>query len=339
MDKETLSFASAVPPEKGLLTYSFKDSNPKGKTTKFSLAYEGTMQHDCSNDVPPWTVTYYVNQIHAPRKLLAQGELTVAQADTTISVGVEDAYMAKISLPSVSLDMYAPKDVEDGATSVPTDTAPLSIAMAAATPPGLAQAAVGRGPLPAAEMPTVPASAAVSGTVQAQAPAPAPAPAPPANVLAGYVQQAQLQTQWCWAAVASSVAGFYAPNVPPNPDFTQCKLACWSSLSDRCCSDGSLDVCNQPQLQSLALQHVQHRHHSSGGRLSFAEICDEIDAGRPIAVTVLWTLGGGHALVITGYATLSARPHLQVQDPAGAVVALDDFPDAGSWNWTVTTCA
>ncbi|AJC46684.1 hypothetical protein SB85_13965 [Xanthomonas sacchari] len=157
-----------------------------------------------------------------------------------------------------------------------------------------------------------------------------------------YAQQAQLQTQWCWAAVASSVAGFYAPNVPPAPEFSQCKLACWVSGSDRCCSDGSIEVCNQPQLQSLALQHVQHRHHSIDGRLSFAAIREEIDAGRPIAVTVLWPGGGGHAVVITGYCTLQARAHVQVQDPAGAVVALvalDDFPDGGSWNWTVTTRA
>ncbi|WP_167336254.1 papain-like cysteine protease family protein [Xanthomonas sacchari] len=335
-----------------MLTYAV--SSAGAKPIRFSLPQGATMEHACGNDVPPWTVEYYVNQSATSLNVLAHGQMTVDRAGTAISV--DDRFHAMLDVPPLPSG-NAPGDAGGGVPPTPRRSAP-GTPWSVAADPAPAQATVGRASLSAGAVPAIAAADAVDAAhavapvpapaptpTPTPAPAPAPAPAPvvgPSNLLVSYAQQAQLQTQWCWAAVASSVAGFYAPNVPPAPEFSQCKLACWVSGSDRCCSDGSIEVCNQPQLQSLALQHVQHRHHSIDGRLSFAAIREEIDAGRPIAVTVLWPGGGGHAVVITGYCTLQARAHVQVQDPAGAVVALvalDDFPDGGSWNWTVTTRA
>lgn len=165
---------------------------------------------------------------------------------------------------------------------------------------------------------------------------------PVTKTLAFDIQQ-QLQTQWCWAAVSSSVCDFYRPHgTPPDPDFTQCGLASWAFAPAECCKDGGSSACNRPYLQSLALQHVHHRHESFGGAMQFDKIQEEIVAGRPIAVTIAWTLGGAHAVAITGYTTIEKVQYVQVQDPGGAtkqLIPLARFPQGGSWNWTVTTQA
>ncbi|WOS41152.1 papain-like cysteine protease family protein [Xanthomonas rydalmerensis] len=312
-----LSFTSAVPADQ-VLTYALKDSTPGASPIRFSLACDGTMEYDCGHDIPPWTVDYYVNENKRNGKLLSNGQCQVPQAGSLISV--DDGHHCVIGPPAPS--------ALAGESFAPIDGVPATgeNALLPALPQVLSTAAPGE--------PAI-------GFAPAHADA-APTVAPPRlrADIAGYVQQAQVQTQWCWAAVASSVATFYAP--PPNPEFSQCWLACWATGADTCCADGGSAACNQPQLQSQALQHVGHRRASSAGRLSFAEVRAEIDALRPIAVTVLWARGGGHALVITGYSTLQSRPYVTVQDPSGAataLVALDDFPIGGSWNWTVTTRA
>ncbi|MBO9880836.1 papain-like cysteine protease family protein [Xanthomonas sp. D-109] len=318
MDKPTLIFKSAIP-QGAVLTYAFTDSTPGAKPVKFSLAQDGTMEHNCGDDVPPWTVAYYVND-DKQGQLLSQGQFQVQQGDSTITVS--HGYYSTVAPSSASSPAGAWAADTDDASPSSTAAGSSSLPQAGATSAVSAEQAAGF------SAPHADAAAIV---------------VPPQRSLhadiADFVQQAQLQTQWCWAAVASSVAAFYAP---PNPEFSQCRLACWATGADSCCTDGSSTVCNQPQLQSQALQHVGHRRTSSSGRLSFSEIRTEIDAGRPIAVTVHWAGGGGHAVVISGYATLQNRAYVRVQDPAGAataLVALDDFPNGGTWNWTVTTRA
>lgn len=164
---------------------------------------------------------------------------------------------------------------------------------------------------------------------------------PPANKSLAFAIQPQAQTQWCWAAVSSSVADYYAPHTPPDP--SQCALASWAFSPNDCCASGGSSACNQPYLQSLALQHVGHRNRSFSGPMTFSAIQAEIVAERPIAVSIAWNVAGGHAVTITGYATLSGVPSVLVRDPgdggSASWIPLSTFPAGGSWNWTVTTQA
>ncbi|WP_226468939.1 papain-like cysteine protease family protein [Luteimonas panaciterrae] len=162
-----------------------------------------------------------------------------------------------------------------------------------------------------------------------------------------FPMQAQAQTQWCWAAVSSSVADFYRPSgTEPNPDFTQCRLAGWAfappGKPDECCKDGGSSTCNKPYKTRLGLQHVQHLHETLEHRLSFEKIQEEIVGGRPIGVSIGWTSGGGHAVAITGYSTIDNVQYIRVQDPGGAtkkLVRLTSFPSGGTWRRTFTTQA
>jgi hypothetical protein len=162
-----------------------------------------------------------------------------------------------------------------------------------------------------------------------------------------FAMQAQAQTQWCWAAVSSSVAGFYRPSgTDPNPDFTQCRLAGWAfappGKPDECCKDGGSSTCNRPYKTRLALQHVKHLHEVLEHRLSFEKIQEEIVGDRPVGVSIGWTRGGGHAVTITGYTTIEDAQYIQVQDPGGAtkkLVRLTSFPKGGTWRRTFTTQA
>ncbi|MCK1542564.1 hypothetical protein IVB12_11550 [Bradyrhizobium sp. 179] len=132
-----------------------------------------------------------------------------------------------------------------------------------------------------------------------------------------FTMQQQCHNYWCWAAVASSVSGFYDEASP----FTQCLIA--NLVLDRqdCCDF----ACGVPNLQfdvphtlgsplnqvcclgKLALDH----------RATRMEVLQEINAGRPLCVRTVWSRGAGgggaHFLAIVGY--LPDTDSLILEDP------------------------
>ncbi|WP_454831627.1 papain-like cysteine protease family protein [Pseudoxanthomonas wuyuanensis] len=153
-----------------------------------------------------------------------------------------------------------------------------------------------------------------------------------------YSQQSQLQTQWCWAAVTSSMAEYYND---ASSATSQCKLANAAFKQSSCCSAGNSAQCNKPYPTHRALQSIGHLAATVASAISFAAVQQEINGARPVAVAIGWHGGGGHAVVISGYATLSGAPFLYVQDPAGVMtgwIGMADFPgSAGYWRRTNTT--
>jgi len=153
-----------------------------------------------------------------------------------------------------------------------------------------------------------------------------------------YNQQSQLQTQWCWAAVTSSIAEYYND---ASSATTQCKLANAAFKQSTCCSAGSSAQCNKPYKTHQALQSIGHLAATVASAISFAAVQQEIDGARPVVVAIGWHGGGGHAVVISGYAAVSGAPFLYVQDPAGVMtgwIGMADFPgSAGFWRRTNTT--
>lgn len=122
--------------------------------------------------------------------------------------------------------------------------------------------------------------------------------------------QTQQQTQWCWAAVATSVAGFYDASTT----WTQCSVVNAELGQTTCCTSGSSAACNKPWYLDLALTRVGHFDTWSAGAMSFADVRAEIDAGRPLGVRIGWSGNGGHFLVIEGYRN-DANQQVAVDDP------------------------
>jgi len=131
----------------------------------------------------------------------------------------------------------------------------------------------------------------------------------------------QQRTEWCWAAVSVSVNAFFRPGA----SHTQCDLA-GAILKLPCCA-------GQQPSQSAAC-NVPHDIHTVLGRLhllaadpivkplSFAEVQDEIDHGRPVCVLIKW-LGSngqpgdrGHFIAIDGYRiTPAQKQFVSIGDP------------------------
>lgn len=167
--------------------------------------------------------------------------------------------------------------------------------------------------------------------------APAATPAEGTSAELGLVMQRQLQSEWCWAALSTSVALFYDAGSP----WTQCTVANAGLDQTTCCQDGGTAACNQPNYLEKALALVGHLQSDFGGALAFGAIREQIDGGRPIGLCIDWTGGGGHFVAVDGYDVNGEI--LDVQDSlfGPSHVALASFPSSyqggGTWSWTYLT--
>jgi hypothetical protein len=130
-----------------------------------------------------------------------------------------------------------------------------------------------------------------------------------------FTMQQQKQTNWCWAAVATSVADFLG-NLN---QWTQCKLSNQQLTQTTCCSDGANpNTCNKVSFLENSLLLVQHTSPATPlhAAASEADIKREIDAGRPIGVRIGWNNSGdqGHFVLVTGY----------VDSPTGFLIVVND---------------
>lgn len=154
--------------------------------------------------------------------------------------------------------------------------------------------------------------------------------------------QTQQQSEWCWAAVSTSVALYYDAASP----WTQCKVVNAELGMTSCCTNGSSAGCNQPWYLDKALSRVSHFDHWRGGTATRDEIVAEVKAGRPLGVRIGWSGGGGHFVVIDGYDEDEQEKDaniVEVRDPIYGTSRLhyDDFvshyQSSGSWTdsyWT-----
>jgi hypothetical protein len=129
-----------------------------------------------------------------------------------------------------------------------------------------------------------------------------------------FTMQHQEQTQWCWSAVATSVAHYYNAASA----WTQCSLVNAELGRTDCCTDPASSACNQPWTLNTVLTRVGHLASVTGGTTSFADVRGEIDNGRPLGVRIGWSGGGGHFNVISCYTwtrLIRGGQSVQVEDP------------------------
>lgn len=175
---------------------------------------------------------------------------------------------------------------------------------------------------------------------------PTGAPPQPAAATGGaanafpFVMHLQLQSNWCWSAVGVSVAQYFNPATQWT---SQCRLAS-QELGVDCCPAGSNNgTCNVPWYLDRSLTRVGHYRTFASGSLPMATIRSEVDAGRPLGVRIGWEGGGGHFVVISGYADGLGEPYVTIEDPIyeQSVLPLTAFRDryqgTGRWShsfWT-----
>jgi hypothetical protein len=143
----------------------------------------------------------------------------------------------------------------------------------------------------------------------------------------------QQQSQWCWAAVAVSVAGFFGNN-----GWTQCSVVNAELGRGDCCNQQLPGSCNVVWLLDRALNRVGHFNPPvQGALLPVASVQTEINADRPIGCRIGWSGGGGHFVVLSGYDFGGASDFVDVQDPwyGPSVVNYSTFASSyqsnGSW--------
>jgi hypothetical protein len=119
--------------------------------------------------------------------------------------------------------------------------------------------------------------------------------------------QHQEQTEWCWAAVAASVADF---NKDP-AGWTQCRIANAVLGSGGCCTSGG--TCNKTAELARSLEVTGHLRAPEVGTLDPSTVGTEMLNENPIGAHVVFPGGIGHFVLITGF--LDAEPpRLWVQD-------------------------
>ena len=161
----------------------------------------------------------------------------------------------------------------------------------------------------------------------------------------------QKAQNWCWAAVAVSVARFH----DSDSRFRQCGVVrLVLSRAHRegdpdvprpvppCCTKPVPRACNQPWYLEEGLDQVGRRRlRPKSGSLSFEKIRKRIDADRPVCARIAWKGGGGHFVVISGYhVSRNGVRQVDVEDPltGPALVNYSDFVrryrGEGKWSHT-----
>jgi len=139
---------------------------------------------------------------------------------------------------------------------------------------------------------------------------------PPEASLCGFEMQKSMMTNWCWAAVASSVSLFYDVN----------------HMSQRAivdCSQCNRPDCNCTGKLEKSLEKVGHLRPPILGRVDFHTIQSEIkfecnsaglvDSQRPVCCRIKWALVKGHYIAIVGWLYDGKEQHIRIADPAFVV--------------------
>jgi hypothetical protein len=147
--------------------------------------------------------------------------------------------------------------------------------------------------------------------------------------------QMQTQSNWCWAATSTSVSHFYWFW----STWTQCRVANGELGHSDCCNSPVPLACNVPWYLDKALTRTNN-FVSITGQVSFQQVRDEINAGRPVGARIGWNGGGGHFMVIYGYSRFLGMEYFDIDDPiyGKSHLSVSDFASnyQGSGTWTHT---
>jgi hypothetical protein len=119
----------------------------------------------------------------------------------------------------------------------------------------------------------------------------------PEGYLLPFQVEPQQESEWCWAAVSTSIAHYYLPTSA----VTQCQVVNQQfGRTDRCINPSSSN-CNPAGGGSLsqALQYVGHSN-SEEGQGSYEDLSSSLAAATPPCIRIGWSGGGGHFIGVYG---------------------------------------
>lgn len=151
-----------------------------------------------------------------------------------------------------------------------------------------------------------------------------------------FVMQKQLQTQWCWSAVATSTSIFYNSL----SIWTQCLLANAALQQTTCCTNPGSSVCNISWYLDRALGITGNLVSVVGSAAAFNDIQDQTNQGLPLGARQGWSGGGGHFMILTGVNNLNNTQMVAVEDPwyGPSYIPYNTFVSGyhGTGKWTHT---
>jgi hypothetical protein len=125
----------------------------------------------------------------------------------------------------------------------------------------------------------------------------------------------QVRSRWCWAAIASAVAGYYKTR-----SIDQVQLV--DSLLPPALLEKNVNF-----KLDVALKYVNCFSHWTIGKPIFDRIQFEINQGRPLGVRLEWFTGGAHYILVNGYNDRDGS--IMIEDPlhGPGVHVFELFPD------------
>lgn len=132
-----------------------------------------------------------------------------------------------------------------------------------------------------------------------------------ARSLTGFSMQTQSETEWCWAAVSTSVAVFFG-----STSWTQCKVAAAELNPLDCCGADASTGCNIPWYLDAPLSCVAHFHRMDASNAPFPNVQTEINGDRPLCCRIAWAGGGAHFVALGGWSTAAdGSEYVDIYDP------------------------
>jgi hypothetical protein len=171
------------------------------------------------------------------------------------------------------------------------------------------------------------------------------------NMARSFIMQTQMESFWCWAAVAVSVNDFLdAPPATAGPAWTQPTLATelfkqQGVTTADCSKTPGSDACNQPEALDAALQitgNLMPNGALARQHLTFESIQNWVNVQLPLAARIKWRGDGAHFVVLDGCKVLNTGQQMvHVQDPASTTVTapgfwdydafVENYEEAGFW--------
>jgi hypothetical protein len=132
------------------------------------------------------------------------------------------------------------------------------------------------------------------------------------KALNAFSVQTQIQTQWCWAAVSTSVAIFFG-----STKWTQCQVAADELHPLDCCGADASTGCNKAWSLDGALSRVGHFDRMDASSAPFPDVQTEINSGRPLGCRIQWSGNtGAHFVALGGWSTApDGTEYVDVHDP------------------------
>ncbi|MEW1549140.1 papain-like cysteine protease family protein [Streptomyces tsukubensis] len=168
---------------------------------------------------------------------------------------------------------------------------------------------------------TLPLSTAQAAPTAAAPAAVAPASPGPGDVGAlaskrlNITMQAQLKTNWCWAAAGNTISAYYGRSYSQNQF---CNAAFNRSQNSECPNSQATLANVQTGLRWTGVSPGTY----IADWLRYTAVQTEINANRPVETRIQWSSGGGHMHVIYGYDTANSWVYWG-----------DPWPSSSRYNW------